>query len=402
MNADIQAVLAGESVGHIICADWLDGLRELPDGCVHCVVTSPPYWGLRNYNVAGQLGLEKTPDEYIAKMVAGFREVRRVLRDDGIAFVNLGDSYWNGGAEKRDGGHGFVDGGKKKLEAAKGALLQSRSSTSFGLKPKDLCGIPWRVALALQADGWWLRQDIIWAKPNPMPESVTDRCTKAHEYLFLLTKSPRYYWDAEAVKEEAKDAESYTGRKFRGPKATIAAGARPGSQQTLDKGCPGDGKTFAVVNKRSVWTIPTSPFSAAHFATFPMKLVEPCVKAGTSDRGCCGACGKPWKRVVAIRDPEKRLGKGYHDHEDDLGRGQRGVFPAKGAPTRETLGWQPQCKCGGEPVACLCLDPFMGAGTVGLVANNLGRRWLGIELNPEYIEMALKRIHGPLFAGKDK
>ncbi|MBI4099598.1 site-specific DNA-methyltransferase [Candidatus Microgenomates bacterium] len=333
--------------------DVLDVLRSWPDELVNCVVTSPPYWGLRDYGVAGQIGLEKTIEEYVAKMVEVFREVRRVLRRDGTIWINLGDSYWNGGGEKRDGGHDFVDGGKIKLEAAKGSLLQRKSITMLGLKPKDMAGMPWRVTFALQTDGWYLRSDIIWSKPNPMPESVTDRPTKSHEYLFLLSKSERYFYDAAAIKEPAiyfdddragrdredhksmptgqrngirplyKDARSYDDKhsdKQRGHGRRHAGFNDRWDQMGKSDQCSG------MRNKRSVWTVATSPFHEAHFATFPEKLIEPCILAG--------------------------------------------------------------CPRGGA-----VLDPFMGAGTTGLVAVKHGRQYLGIELNPEYVKMAERRIH---------
>jgi len=345
----------------ILHGEALEELRKLPDESVHCCVTSPPYWGLRDYGVPGQIGLEGTPEEYVEKLVTVFEEVRRVLRDDGTLWLNLGDSYWNGGAEKRDGGHDFVDGGKSKLLAAKGSLLQCRSSTRLGLKPKDLVGTPWRVAFALQAAGWWLRSDIIWAKPNPMPESVTDRPTKAHEYVFLLAKSERYYFDQEAIRERsafpagpnAPDAiKSPYGQGF-----TRRAGLTGGAYALPGQSPHGNARTEKAIarengkgvyrpngesggvrpvapfrNIRSVWTIATEPFPEAHFATFPTELARRCILAG--------------------------------------------------------------CPKGGT-----ALDPFAGAGTVGLVADRLGRQSISIELNPAYVEMAWRRIvaDAPLF-----
>jgi len=196
MNSDIQAVLDGERDWAIAEGDCLEIMREMPDGCVQAVVTSPPYWGLRDYGVDGQLGLEKTPEEYIEKMVTVFREVKRVLRDDGTAWVNMGDSY----VSKPSGSFGS---GTRPGNG--GDYRENKPVVNYGfLKPKDLCGIPWRLAFALRADGWWLRSDIIWAKPNPMPESVTDRPTKSHEYVFLLAKAARYFYDADAVREPIK------------------------------------------------------------------------------------------------------------------------------------------------------------------------------------------------------
>jgi DNA modification methylase len=262
----------------ILVGDCREQMRTLPERSVHCCVTSPPYWGLRDYGVGGQLGLESTPEEYVARMVAVFAEVRRVLRDDGTLWLNLGDSYagagWGGGGNRKGNEHGQHDSP---------ALSKVRGWTPDGLKPKDLIGIPWRVAFALQADGWYLRSDIIWAKPNPMPESVTDRPTKAHEYLFLLSKSERYFYDAEAVKEGADTAPHaagyVSGAEYAvGPMSRNGHSQREGDQTRV---WAADGRR----NRRSVWTIATQPYSEAHFATYPEKLVEPCVLAGCPEGG---------------------------------------------------------------------------------------------------------------------
>jgi DNA modification methylase len=261
----------------IINADWMEGLKQLADGSVHCCVTSPPYWGLRDYGVKGQLGLERTPEEFIAKVVAGFREVRRVLREDGTLWLNLGDSYnaYNGGA-----------GPSSSLSAGTQTEQRPDLPTGFGircssLKPKDMIGIPWRVALALQADGWYLRCDIIWHKPNPMPESVTDRPTKAHEYIFLMTKSERYFYDAEAVKEpQSKNTHARYGKNPIIPhkrKHGVEGECRNNlsMDQALREAILPGGR-----NRRSVWTVPSSAYRHAHFATFPPDLIKPCILAG--------------------------------------------------------------------------------------------------------------------------
>jgi DNA modification methylase len=252
----------------ILLGDVREKLAELPDESVHCVVTSPPYFGLRDYGVAGQIGLEPTPAEFVAVMVEVFREVRRVLRKDGTLWLNLGDSYAN------DSKWGGSTSGKH-VTALQGNSGIGRRRHNTGLKSKDLIGIPWRVAFALQADGWYLRQDIIWSKPNPMPESVTDRCTKAHEYLFLLSKSARYHYDAEAIAE-----------------ASIRAGDMPGGDNLRGVGefgvsphAPFNGTVPDTRNRRSVWTVATQPFKEAHFATFPPDLIEPCIKAGCPKGG---------------------------------------------------------------------------------------------------------------------
>jgi DNA modification methylase len=263
----------------IINGDCREVLRTLEPESVHCVVTSPPYFGLRDYGVAGQIGLEPTIDEYVSEMVGVFREVRRVLRSDGTLWLNLGDSYAGGGTIGRN------DTTPEALErraAIYGTGTGSGSLVGKGgnrpkvesLKPKDLCGIPWRVAFALQADGWFLRQDIIWHKPNPMPESVTDRCTKSHEYMFLLTKSARYFYDHEAVKEKGVEPDRKRNDRIggaRGHTVRHSEGAIMGASETR--------------NKRSVWTVATAPFKQAHFATFPPALIEPCIKAGCPKGG---------------------------------------------------------------------------------------------------------------------
>jgi site-specific DNA-methyltransferase (adenine-specific) len=262
------------SASRILTGDCLSILSTLPDKCVHCCVTSPPYFGLRDYGHDGQIGLEPTPDEYVSKMVQVFREVRRVLRDDGTLWLNLGDSYaaQRGGspmpAETLAGGISG-HGDKVAKRGRESAYLPHRNAASLGLKHKDLIGIPWRVAFALQADGWWLRQDIIWHKPNPMPESVTDRCTKAHEYVFLLSKSERYFFDSEAMREDAVKGAS--GSSFNTGKTAEHQLGRSSDAERVD-----DGKR----NRRSVWTVATRPYKGAHFATFPTELILPCVLAG--------------------------------------------------------------------------------------------------------------------------
>jgi DNA modification methylase len=300
----------------IITGNVLDALPTLPSGSVQCCVTSPPYWGLRDYGVAGQLGSEPTIEEYVAIMVAVFREVRRTLRDDGTLWLNLGDSYNGSGGAGGDYGPGGLKEGQPKYAG----------HDDTGLKPKDMCGIPWRVAFALQADGWWLRSDIIWAKPNPMPESVTDRPTKSHEYIFLLTKSARYYYDSEAVKEPATATQlGATGIPFGGIKQTN------GNDNPTYSG--NEYISTGTRNLRDVWTISTQSYPEAHFATFPETIPERCIRAGTK---------------------------------------------------------------GGDTV----LDPFMGSGTTCAVAKSLGRDYIGIELNPAYVQLAEKRIANaqpPLF-----
>lgn len=367
----------------ILLGDVREQLKTLADESVHCVVTSPPYFGLRDYGVSGQIGLEASPAAFVEVMVEVFREVRRVLRDDGTLWLNLGDSYagsW--GAQSRGNSASEASSkleGSSMLEARQigayplGQTQVGSLKRTLGLKPKDLIGVPWRVAFALQDDGWYLRQDIIWSKPNPMPESVTDRCTKAHEYLFLLSKSGRYHFDAEAIAEglapssverlsqptldQQAGSERVPG-KTNGRMKAVGKLVGANGPDRPSKGVPNDAapRVRGVPprhagldssdqsgldqvgrggkrNKRSVWTVATQPFKEAHFATFPPALIEPCILAGSPKGG-------------------------------------------------------------------VILDPFGGAGTTGLVADRLGRDAVLIELNPDYAEIARKRISGdaPLFA----
>lgn len=258
----------------IYLGDALAVLKKWPDSFINCCVTSPPYWGLRDYGVKGQLGLEKTPEEFVTKMVEIFREVRRILRDDGTLWLNLGDSYSNIGKS------GGSSSGKhcKVLHQGHQSSSQASGGKIVGLKPKDLVGIPWMVAFALRADGWYLRSEIIWHKPNPMPESVTDRPTKSHEQIFLLSKSESYFCDMEAIKEKANYADYAAGNMSKNDV----------SKSRKRDGTNGEASFRAIVatrNKRTVWTVPSSPFAGAHFATFPPDLIQPCIEAGAPKRG---------------------------------------------------------------------------------------------------------------------
>lgn len=337
----------------ILAGDVRETLASLPAASVQCCVTSPPYWGLRDYGHDGQLGLEPTPDAYVANMVAVFREARRVLNDDGTLWLNLGDSFFGGGYANH------AVNGKAWLEAHGGDRRRSRQQDRINanpqLKPKDLVGIPWMVAFALRADGWYLRSDIIWAKPNPMPESVTDRPTKAHEYIFLLSKSARYYYNAAAIREPYAPStltqfdKAYTGEATKDYSGTGAQNASDVKRRIVDKQ-RGHGRRHAGfndrwdamekaeqisggANKRTVWQVATQPYPGAHFATYPEALIEPCILAGSRQ---------------------------------------------------------------GDAV----LDPFTGSGTTGAVAVRHQRNFIGCELNPAYIELARVRIGdvAPMFA----
>jgi DNA modification methylase len=319
----------------IICGDARTELKNIAPGTINCCVTSPPYFGLRDYGVAGQIGLEQTPEAYVAEMVEVFRGVREALREDGTLWLNLGDSY----AANRTYQVPSTKGGPKHSPGQ--AVGGSGSKVPEGLKPKDLIGIPWRVAFALQADGWYLRQDIVWAKPNPMPESVTDRCTKAHEYLFLLAKSEKYHFDHDAMQEPAvkgaagsefhtgKTGEHQLGRASSKPRTSgnkshkyVEAYEQSNTEEHRLKAglMKVADKPWETRNKRSVWTVASKPYKGSHFATFPPDLIRPCVLAG--------------------------------------------------------------CPEGGTVI-----DPFGGSGTTGMVAKEHGRNAILIELNPEYIPL---------------
>lgn len=453
----------------------------LADESVQCVVTSPPYWGLRDYGTArwdggstecdhvappdrgmthsttstlgpnkdglgpenaawkkvakqyvgtcakcgakridSQIGQERTPEEYVEKIVAVFREVRRVLRKDGTVWLNLGDCYQGG-----------------NRGAARGDNARSNRLAQPGLKAKDLVGIPWRVAFALQADGWWLRSDVVWAKLNCMPESVTDRPTRAHEFIFLLTKNARYFYDAEAIKQPVASGSLIRlaqptfdrqtgGDKDYGPDSNRSARRtlenlrkRRGSGN-LRRDVPSDGDGRGIpndhlgrgvpwedndqgVNARTVWVMSTQPFAEAHFATFPPELPKRCILAGTSAHGACVQCGAPRRRVLERLSGgrSKAVGKSDEKREQGLATAFSGYDDGAPAPAYETVGWAPTCGCATEETRpCMVLDPFSGAGTTALVADRLGRDAVGLELNPEYVEMARRRIgsDAPLFA----
>lgn len=476
--------------GRLLIGDCRETLRTLPEGSVHCCVTSPPYWGLRDYGLPpgiwggadgcehewggnvrspwanavagpnaggknektrnsqkesgafcqlcgawrGCLGSEPTPEQFVANMVEVFREVKRVLRDDGTLALNLGDSYSSGNRT----GHGTRVGYKQQTNRGmSGEADPARAPQPPGLKQKDLCGIPWRVAFALQADGWYLRAAIPWVKSNAMPESTTDRPTVSHETIFLLAKSGRYYWDAEAVKVaslRAGDTQTLGGAKGRSyepsPDSPDFRGGHHQRGRDIQVGASRSRRTgdwaresmeAAVQDLRAradhleavleggklaldddgdplALFVNPQPFRGAHFATYPPRLVEPFVKAGTSERGVCAECGAPWRRVV--QKTGGRTGRSWHPHDDDPHVGMSQAHRLQGTKEDgleeyrcETIGWAPTCTCGcEETVPATVLDPFMGAGTTAVVAEALGRGWIGCELNEQYAAIARERI----------
>ena len=373
--------------------DCIASMQAMLEKSVHCCVTSPPYFGLRDYGHDGQIGLEESPDAYVAKLVAVFREVRRVLRDDGTVWLNLGDSYAaaRGGshqpAETLAGGQGGkMNDGATVNRGREAGYNPTRNAHAIGLKHKDLIGIPWRVAFALQADGWYLRQDIIWHKPNPMPESVRDRCTKAHEYIFLLSKSERYYFDSDAMQEMAvgNDPGNVT-HKYQGADNIV-----PGGKMGIAGGMTKIGAR-ETRNRRSVWTVATKPYSGAHFATFPPELIRPCILAGCP-KDVCVVCGAPWERVVERTDgipnpkaAEQRIEAGGGTKRSTLGSVIGKVI---------TTGHIPTCNCNAATQPGIVLDPFGGSGTTAQVAIEEQRSAILCELNADYIALAEKRLSG--------
>ncbi len=450
----------------LYCGDALRVLRELPDESVHCIVTSPPYFALRDYQtgvweggvpehehdtkgarggrggsgtldkrhadampsevavglcscgavrVDEQLGLEETPELYVEKMVAVFREARRVLRSDGMCFLVLGDSYASSSTYNTTNSLHDEAGWKQDRDH------RPNAGVPVGLKAKDLVMVPAQVALALRADGWYLRKEIIWAKGvsfcdtysgSCMPESARDRPTSAHEKIYLLTKSPSYFYDADGEREAAawerwgdqtvpkyEGTDTASGWMQPKTKAELRSG-RVGRYQELAIYGDGDGTTPRKVldapqsgrNLRDVWAINPEPYAEAHFAVFPSRIPEAAIRLGTSERGCCPECGAPWERETE-RETVREHGGTREMTKTPLPAVRAGW--RDGGPSSQTIGWRPTCDHGHEPVPCVVLDPFMGSGTTALVARRIGRRSIGIDLSADYLRLALQRLSVP-------
>lgn len=446
---------------YIAQGDAIKNLRKMPDGDVHCVVTSPPYWALRDYGVDGALGFESTPEEYIEAMLEVFREVRRVLRPDGSLWLNMGDTY---SAPAKGNLNGQARSTLEGLIGTQLAAVPGISKIVSWLKPKDLVGIPWRLVMAMQVDGadvgavravekaqeaildeyresgesppdkvlavlerlhaeyvgakgesWWLRTEVIWHKLNPMPESVTDetvaRDPGGDEWRRVnLWRGQDYFYDEVAVKQENTPGtvERNSHKRTPYPRAYY-----DNEDSQHDTGLGGYYAREKIgpsgANLRTVWPLPTQAYPEAHFATYPERLVEPCIKAGTSEAGVCPECGAPWERVVAMTEECSamlRTAGAWVDNEgkpdEHTNRHPKG-HPSQVPEKYHTTGWQRTCEHDAEPIPATVLDPFAGSGTTGVVALRLGRSFLGIELNPEYLKMAERRIVGdaPLFNRKE-
>lgn len=457
-------------IDKILQGDCLTILPTLPHKSIHCCVTSPPYWNLRKYSecpptvwpevtysifgmpitipaMTCELGLEKDPKEYIGHMVLVFREVQRVLRDDATCWLNIGDSYagyWGDKYAHKPFGEdrtadestppnkaslNFVRGKRGRKEdgvtrwSDSGNIAVSRDSF---LKPKDMVGIPFMLAFALRDDGWYLRSDIIWAKKNCMPESVTDRPTKSHEYIFLLAKSDKYFYDAEAIKTPAAESSKQRG-KTNGNMKAVGRPIKylPEGQANIRKARDkqrGHSRKHAGfndrwdqmdkeeqmsmgANKRTVWHLATNAFKEAHFATFPEELIVDPIKAGTSEHGCCSECGTPHVRIVDKElVPGPKAAKTFvvdgrdaeADKQDQGSNRQKDGHKPGWIYQSQTIGWTPQCKCNVGVAPCVILDPFSGAGTTFMVAKKLNRRAVGIEISPVYVPMSEKRVNDEL------
>ena len=457
----------------VLVGDCIESMRSLPSLSVHTCITSPPYYGLRDYGDQqgkwwggksncehehgerqtfvrrsndggkdgtkqgtnrganerdkpiehtnctkcdawyGSLGLEPTPEQFVKNLVEVFREVKRVLRDDGTLWLNLGDSYAGGGGSS---GHTEETKNMGRKTNSYGSVA-TRGRTPSGFKAKDLMMMPHRVAIALQEDGWYVRQDIVWDKPNPMPESVKDRCTKNHEYIFLLSKNRKYYYDAEAIREPLSEPTKQRDKTPRG-RSQDGGGSEKSMAGYAYTSELGDMKSsVGGRNKRSVWTITTKPYKGAHFATFPAELIEPCVLAGTSAKGCCADCGQPYSQIIGrpcqkcnSLIPTQGKSCSHCGYKNTSWLGERENNRAKRAGEDNTIGalvarkkdlspnkimkseWVKSCSCESDIIPCIVLDPFAGSGTTAGVAVKHERKAIMCELNPEYAAIIPARI----------
>lgn len=459
----------------ILQGDVLDQLKQLPDNSVHCVVTSPPYWQLRDYqtgtweggdpacrhikaelrkgvNLAAsihstrggakkianideitfgascpkcgavridkQIGLEGSIEEFVARLVAVFEEVKRVLHPSGVCFVNIGDSYAGGfrggdvGKSGLEGSATYQEQNKLAKEAVgagprighrsgfkkeRGPRLDTKHKASDGIKPKDRCLVPFRLAIALQDAGWWVRDVICWAKRAPVPESVLDRCTQSWEPILMLTKSRKYFWDTEAVKEPAGENTHAKGTKLAPPKES--AGAAEGNGHSGWQAATAE--VLSTRNLRNFWLLGPEPFAEAHFAVFPTEVPKRCILAATSAHGVCPQCLAPWRRVVAPSEKYKKVLDGNIGRNHVIGSGNEDNVIGSSGQARKgnqvcaeyvTLDWAVGCECeAGKPVPATVLDPFAGSGTTGKVALELGRSAILIDLNPKYCRLARRR-----------
>ncbi len=384
----------------VLLGDCIESMKKLPAESVDMCVTSPPYYSLRDYGNDKQIGLEATLGGYIDNMVKVFEEVRRILKPEGTLWLNLGDSYNGSGGAGGDYNKGGLKEGQPKYPGRNEPTL----------KRKDLMGVPWRVAFALQEAGWYLRQDIIWAKPNCMPEPVKDRCTKSHEYLFMFAKQEKYYYDNQAIKEPIGEAMlnmiskgsqgEHDESHYKHNKGSSKGNTRQtpnrmmSSQETLDSISSGR-------NKRSVWTVSPKPYKGAHFAVFPPELIEPCILAGTSAKGCCSKCGLGWVREMQNSggpNTEARITEVME--RTGLNRKAASSYSVSGSAWKKhkrenpdiMLGWKPTCECDAEVVPAVVLDPFGGSGTTAGVAVKHGRNAILCELNEEYAALIPSRV----------
>lgn len=369
------------SLDTVHCIDALRFVTALPDESVDCVVTSPPFYGLRDYGVDGQIGLEDTPQAFITRLVGLFSQIRRVLKKTGVCWVNLGDSYASG----EIGRHDSVQANNgREWSGTKKATIRQQQHNVTNLPSKSLLMIPARFAIAMQDDGWILRSECVWVKPNPMPESVKDRPTKSHEMVYMFTRSPRYWYDADAVREMA-EAPTRRAASFRDG-GVYTNNRSFNNSATKDKATHGDGEMGIGRNRRDVFTIATEPTPFAHFATFPQALIEPLILAGCPEK-LCAECGKPYEREVEVERTIESKSKRYNGvsmRNDANNYRQKATHTDKGI--------HPTCTCNAATRAGVVFDPFMGSGTTALVARRLGRHYLGCELNPKYAALANTRL----------